>query len=163
MPLGYTLEPELSLLGFADRHLVDERGQFFERGITFPQARNQPLADESGDERLEFQPGGINSELAVNLPLHSPQFLQSPQPKAHRGHADPDPVGDFLHRERHRRTEEDSIDLSVGTRIAKEVSQLGKNRDQALLKALPLKGEGRLILDDGFWIIDGKKRQGRDF
>jgi len=150
MPLGNPVESELGLFGFPVRHLVDEGGQSFERGVAFLQARNEPLADEPGDEGLEFQPGGINSELASHVTLYSPQLLQGPQPNAHGCHADPDPIRDFLHRERHRRTEEDSIDLSVGTGVAKQIRQLGKNGDQALLEALPLRGEGGVILDYGF-------------
>ena len=41
----------------------------------------------------------------------------------------------------------------MGAGIAKEVRQLGKDRDQATLKTLSFRGE--VILDDGFWIFDG--------
>ena len=105
MPLGNPVESESGLCDLLGWHLVDEGGQSFERGGAFLQARNEPLADESGYESLEFQPGGINSEFAVNVTLYGSQFFQGPQPNAHGCHADPDPIGDFLHRERDRRTD----------------------------------------------------------
>ena len=55
-----------------------EGGQSFERGVAFLQALNEPLADEPGDEGLEFQLGDINSKLAVDLTFHGPQIFQGP-------------------------------------------------------------------------------------
>jgi len=150
VPLGDPFQPEFRFFGFRVRHLVDERGQFFERAVAFFQSRHKALADESGNEGLEFQPGGIDAEFAVNLALHRTQFFQGSQPNAHGSHADSDPVGDFFHDERNGRTEEEAVDLPVGAGIAKEIRQLGKDRDQALLKALPIKGSALGILDDGF-------------
>ncbi|MFA7345731.1 MAG: hypothetical protein WC003_15635, partial [Terrimicrobiaceae bacterium] len=73
------------------------------------------------------QLGGINSEFSVCVTFHSAKLFQGPQPNAHGTHADPDPVGDFFHREWNWRTKENPVNLSVRPRITKKVGQFGEN------------------------------------
>ena len=160
MPLGHALEAELRLLGFLGWHFIEERGEFPELPIAFFHARNEPLADEPGDEGLEFEAGGIGPGSADHLSFHGSELLQRSQRGADRSHADPDAPADFLHRQGHRRAEEDGVGLAVRARIAKKVRQLAKNGDQALFKALLLRRGAWGILDDGFWILNGEGSAG---
>lgn len=135
MPLADPLEALAGLVGLVLGHVVEKLFEFFERALAVFQAGDEALFDEAINERLELQAGGVEGKASAGFPLNGAEAFQGAESETDGSEADAHTVGDFLHGERGCGAEKESVDLTVGTGIPKEVGQLGEDLDEATLEA----------------------------
>lgn len=136
VPLGDALEAELVvgavLLGQAGQEGL-ERGEL---GFARVDAGEQALADEAGNEEFQLELCGIGGGARAGVALDGSQRLQCAEALARGAFADAELRGDVIHRQRLGRGEEYAVDLTVGTGIAEEIGQLGKDLNERVFKVL---------------------------
>ena len=158
VPLGDSLEAEAVVGAVGGGEFREEGLDFGEEVLAGGEAGDEALADESGDENLEFEAGGVGGGAAVWFPLDGAEGFEGAEALACGAFADAEAGGDVVHGEGFGRGEEDAVDLAVGAGVAKEVGEFGEDFDEGFLKAGG--GGGAVGFARGAWGGGGRHRVG---
>ncbi len=135
VPFGDAVEAE-AVVGLAGaREIFEQRGEFGEEGLAGVEPGEEALADEAGDQELEFEAGGVGGGAMGVVALNGAEGFEGAEALAGGAFADAEAVGDSVHGEGIGAGEEEAVDLAVGARVSKEVGEFGEDIDEDLLEA----------------------------
>ena len=135
MPFGDAVEAEAVVGLVVGGESLEERGEFGEKGLAGFEAGEEALADEAGDQELEFEFGGIGGGALGVVACDGAEVFECAEALAGGAFADAESVGDGDHGERFGGGEEEAVDLAVGAGVAEEVGEFGEDIDEDLLEA----------------------------
>jgi len=135
VPFGDAVEAK-AVVGLAGAgKIFEERGEFGKQGLAGIKAGEEALADEAGDQELEFESGGVGGGAMGVVAFDGAEGFEGSEALAGGAFADAEAVGDGVHREGLGACEQEAVNLTVGAGVSEEVGEFGEDIDEDLFDA----------------------------